>query len=326
MKISVIVPVYNTEKYLPRCVESLLSQSVKDIEIILIDDGSSDHSPELCDEYGENNDNIRVLHKENGGLSSARNAGLNIATGDFISFLDSDDAYHKDFLKIMLWEIIEKNCDIAQCDYVRFEGTPPKDVDTYGYNSAVYDLKEIMVSDYSRMEHLFETSVCVKLFKRSVFDNLRFDETIMYLEDVHIKPKIMCNGNRFVDINLPLYYYFKSSEGLVSNRKNTKHYNILVDINVNSFLWDRDMPEIEIITQNKLFSCLYTFGKISKYYEKDLLSEIREMIIGFYDDKIFVLDNSVVKHLYKLLKAEKYMALRTISSLTYDIYKKGRQR
>ena len=113
---------------------------------------------------------------------------------------------------------------------------PPKDCDTYGYNSTVYDLKEIMVRDYSHMEHLFETSVCVKLFKRSVFDNLRFDESIKYLEDVNIKPKIMCKGNRFVDINLPLYYYYKSPEGLVSNRKHTKHYNILVDIGRNTFL------------------------------------------------------------------------------------------
>ena len=326
MKISVIVPVYNTEKYLQRCVESLLSQSAGDIEIILVDDGSGDNSSALCDEYGESYDNIKVIHKENGGLSSARNVGLDAAQGDFISFLDSDDAYHKDFLKIMLWEIIENNCDIAQCDFVRFEGETPKDCETYGYNSSVYDLKETLVYDYTHLKHRFETSVNSKLYKKSVFRDLRFDENVKYLEDVDIKPKIMFKGNLFADIDLPLYYYFKNPKGLVSNRKSTKHYNIIVDININKYLWDRDVAEIELITQNKLFSCLYTFGKISKYYEKDTLSEVRERIIGFYDDKMNFVNSRLVKHLYIFFKREKYSALRVTSVLTYDIYKKAKQK
>ena len=326
MKISVIVPVYNAERYIQRCVESILNQSAEDIEIILVDDGSGDGSGEICDEYGDNYDNIKVIHKENGGLSSARNAGLQAATGDFISFIDCDDVYHKDFLKIMLWEMIEKNCDIAQCDFVRFEESLPKDCETYGYNSSVYDTEEVLVRDYVHMKHTFETSVCVKVYKKFVFENLRFNENIKYLEDVEIKPKIMALAHRFVDVDLPLYYYFKNTKGLVSGRAKRKHFNIIADINVNKFLWERDTPEIDIITQNKLFSCLYTFGKIGRYYEKDMAEEVRERIIGFYDDKIRDLKSPLVKYLYKLLKREKYTSLRVVSALTFDVYKKVCQR
>lgn len=93
MEISVIIPIYNTEKYLKQCVDSVLNQTFRDTEIILVDDGSTDNSPEMCDRYAENDKRIKVIHKENGGLSSARNAGLDIATGDYIAFIDSDDFY-----------------------------------------------------------------------------------------------------------------------------------------------------------------------------------------------------------------------------------------
>ena len=100
--ISVIVPVYNTEKYLGRCVDSIINQTYTNLEIILVDDGSPDNSPAICDEYAKKDQRIKVIHKENGGLSSARNAGLDIAKGDFISFIDSDDWVEKDLFEVLV--------------------------------------------------------------------------------------------------------------------------------------------------------------------------------------------------------------------------------
>ena len=98
MKVSAIVPVYNVEKYIYRCVDSILNQTFSDFELILVDDGSPDNCPQICDEYAKKDSRIKVIHKENGGLSSARNAGLDIASGEWISFIDSDDWIHKDYL------------------------------------------------------------------------------------------------------------------------------------------------------------------------------------------------------------------------------------
>ena len=106
-KVSIIVPVYNVEKYVERCIESIIKQSYKNLEIILIDDGSKDNSGKICDEYAEKDNRIKVIHKKNGGLSDARNTGLNIADGEYICFIDSDDYIHKDLVKDNLEKLIQ---------------------------------------------------------------------------------------------------------------------------------------------------------------------------------------------------------------------------
>ncbi len=115
-KISVIVPVYNVEEYLNRCVESILDQTFEDFELILIDDGSSDNSGSLCDEFAKNNSNIKVLHLENGGPARARNKGIEIATGEYIGFADSDDYCHPNQFE-KLYQNAKNNSDIAICSF-----------------------------------------------------------------------------------------------------------------------------------------------------------------------------------------------------------------
>ncbi len=114
-KISVIVPIYKVEEYLHRCIDSIINQTYTNLEIILVDDGSPDNCPMICDEYAKKDSRIRVIHKKNGGLSDARNAGLEIATGEYIGFVDSDDWIHKDMYHILYKNIIEKDADIAEC-------------------------------------------------------------------------------------------------------------------------------------------------------------------------------------------------------------------
>ena len=121
-KISVVVPVYNVEKYLDRCVESILVQTFQDFELILVDDGSPDNCPQMCDNWAERDSRIRVIHKENGGLPDARNYGINAACGEYITFVDSDDWVEKEFLETLYQGMIQNNADVVQCNYQQVYG------------------------------------------------------------------------------------------------------------------------------------------------------------------------------------------------------------
>ena len=116
-KVSIIVPVYNVEKYLDKCIESIVNQTYRNIEIILVDDGSPDKCPEICNEWAKKDDRIKVIHKENGGLSSARNAALEIAQGDYITFVDSDDWIENDMIQSMLTCAAKNDADIVCCGF-----------------------------------------------------------------------------------------------------------------------------------------------------------------------------------------------------------------
>ena len=119
MKVSIIVPCYKVEKFLRTCIESVLQQSYNKWELILVNDGSPDHSGKICDEYERIDNRIKVVHKKNGGLSSARNAGLDIMTGEYVTFLDGDDFWHKNYLQYLM-TLLKKDCaDIVQCSFVR---------------------------------------------------------------------------------------------------------------------------------------------------------------------------------------------------------------
>jgi len=131
-KISVIVPVYNVEKYLAKCIDSILAQTFTDFECILINDGSPDNSPAICDEYAKKDERMKVIHKENGGVSSARNTGLDIAQGEWITFADSDDWVDENYLELMYSNAIKNNCDLSICGF--------KSVDEKGNINAVFSI------------------------------------------------------------------------------------------------------------------------------------------------------------------------------------------
>ena len=119
--ISVIVPVYNVEKYLRQCLDSVLAQTYRELEIILVDDGSTDGSGAICDEYATRDSRIKVVHQQNGGLSSARNAGLDLATGEYVAFVDSDDYIHETMLELLYQALVENNADTVICNFERVD-------------------------------------------------------------------------------------------------------------------------------------------------------------------------------------------------------------
>lgn len=201
--ISIIVPIYNTEPYLQRCIDSILHQTYRNLEIILVNDGSSDACPRICDEYSLKDNRIKVIHKNNGGLSSARNAGIDIATGQYIGFVDSDDFIEDDMYGALLSACLKNNAEISMCGryYVR-EGkaiphfTLPNQVIWNNKNA----IKNLL------MWNNIDSSACDKLFKNALFEGVRFPQGLI-TEDIFIIPEIIDKANSIIHIGKPKYYY-----------------------------------------------------------------------------------------------------------------------
>ena len=223
MTVSVIVPVYNTEKYLHTCVESLLGQTYPDLEIILVDDGSPDGSPFICDEYVNKDLRIKVIHKENGGLSSARNAALDIATGEYVSFVDSDDYLHPDAIAKAVDVLLKTGADACMFShYVLNECccTPvklPLEKELY-LEEEVHS--EILPKFFgkTKSDAELEGFVCRQVFKREAIGNLRFkSEREYFAEDIVFDIEIYSKVKSFAVVNEPLYFY-RYVESSLSNR------------------------------------------------------------------------------------------------------------
>mgnify|MGYP002734883168 CR=1 FL=1 len=190
-KVSIVVPVYKVEKYLNRCVESLLAQTLSDIEIILVDDGSPDHCPQMCDEWAEKDARIRVVHKENGGLSSARNAGLRAAAGEYVGFVDSDDDVEAVMYEKLLAVIEREQVDFVMSDYVRIPADGKKYLKTLDIRAGRYDrtalVKEIFPSlimgenvDYGPLLSVWHCLYDMNFLRQK---DLWFDEEVKWSED-----------------------------------------------------------------------------------------------------------------------------------------------
>lgn len=221
--ISVIVPVYKVEKYLNRCVESILAQTYKNIEIILIDDDSPDNCPKICDEYSRIYSNIKTIHLKNSGIgvSGARNAGLDHSNGEYIAFVDSDDYVHCE-LFLQLHKLLDKHptANMSICSYQKVNEETKK-------FDGLTIRKEMLLDVQGAMNLIIEdqiyTAVWSKLFKRSCFENLRFPVG-KHNEDMFLMPSIFLKAKHIVYCPLPLYYYFQDNESLCRSKFN---YNML---------------------------------------------------------------------------------------------------
>ena len=179
--ISVIVPVYNVEKYLNRCVDSILAQTYTNLEVILVDDGSPDGCPAICDAYVKKDKRVKVIHKANGGQGTARNAGLDIAKGDYISLIDSDDWIEKDFIKILHNYIINNDADLVICNYNEVNEQDQiikhSNLQYKVYKSNKFDLL------FNQIDTVPVIVPWNKLYKKSVFSNLRYADTRIYEDE-----------------------------------------------------------------------------------------------------------------------------------------------
>lgn len=226
-KISVIVPIYNVEKYLVHCIESIINQTYKNLEIILVDDGSLDNCPTICDEFAKKDSRIIVIHKKNGGLSDARNAGLDIATGEYIGFVDSDDYISTDMYRILFNRLSEKDADMAICNYLCVD----EDYELLrGKNDVLpiddeYIDADKFVEGYTGKYGWYYVVAWNKLYKRKLFENLRYPIGKKH-EDAFLIHRIVYKSRTIACIKAGLYYYVQRPGSIMAEKFSVKSMDI----------------------------------------------------------------------------------------------------
>ena len=217
--ISVIVPIYNVERYLEKCVDSILNQTYQHLEIILVDDGSPDNCGAICDQYSAADQRIKVIHKQNGGLSDARNAGLDLACGDFIAFVDSDDTIMPEMIKKLYQRIDIDRSDMAFCGY--------KQVNQYGDVLSEVFLPDNVLTGYEALKISYEkngvlfTIACNKLYKKQLFQNTRFPVG-KYHEDEYTTYLVLDQCSRISIIRETLYIYYQRADSIMQEAYSVK--------------------------------------------------------------------------------------------------------
>lgn len=203
--ISIIVPVYNCSKYLPRCIESILEQTYTNLQIILIDDGSIDNSGKICDEYAKKDYRIKVIHQANAGVSAARNAGLKIARGEYISFVDSDDYLETDMYSYLYKLIIRYHTFISVCNFYYVSTHNESKASPVVNNETCFSAAEAIEKLLSQL------FVWNKLFKASLFQNIKFDEKCSYGEDIPICLAVFEKA-KLISYGTEAKYYYRQNE------------------------------------------------------------------------------------------------------------------
>lgn len=317
--ISVIVPVYNVEKWLNKCVDSILGQTHKNLEVILVDDGSPDRCGEICDEYAKKDARVKVIHKENGGLPDARNKGIDASIGEYIAFVDSDDYIASDMYEEMLAKMTEHGADMAVCGVYN--------ISPYRSNiSSVCDDVKVMTNDEA-MEAYYSTqligcSACNKLYKNVLWKEFRFPKGIC--EDIRIFYKVLASTEKLVHIGKAKYYYnvressiMHSSfnpELLILNEAIDEEYEAVKNRypNVCKKLWDKRIEiRVDIIK------------KIACSSEEKRFNEALDEMLRFlsknepYDEKLKKVVHQIVKH------RERYIAKVKLQKNLKELLKKA---
>lgn len=212
--ISVIVPVYKAEKFLDRCVSSILNQTYKNLELILVDDGSPDKSPEMCDGFAKKDSRVKVIHKKNGGVSTARNAGLEVAAGDYIAFVDSDDWIEPDMYQKMMAAAESYDCDVVMCDCVK-DFPDHSEVYTHDIRSGFYDAAQLKKEYYPHLlimenvEYPATISNWTLLWRSTLnTSNQRYQAGVRYSEDLLFGAKLLRNASSFCYLKGEAYYHY----------------------------------------------------------------------------------------------------------------------
>lgn len=208
--VSIIVPVYNLEKYLSKCLDSILAQTYKNLEVLLIDDGSTDGSARICDDYQNRDARMIAIHKENGGAADARNLALDKCTGDYVTFIDGDDYVAEDFVERLVQIMAEKDADIAICGWNNVEGDKVEPFCANNGEIKVYNTEQAL--EVLLYQEEFDSAMWPKLYKRELFDGIRFPKGNLY-EDIAIIYKVFMRAAKVGYVNYAGYFYLLRESG-----------------------------------------------------------------------------------------------------------------
>ena len=224
--ISIVVPIYKVEEYMKQCVDSLIKQTYKNIEIILVDDGSPDNCGEICEKYREIDSRIVVIHKKNGGLSDARNYGIKVCKGEYLVFVDSDDYVADNYIEVLYDALKKENADISVAELKKFfdnEDVVIHEIENIEISS--YNSKDVM-GLYFTDKAIVMTTAWGKMYKCSLFDKISFPKGRLH-EDEFTTYKLMDKADRIAYTNLPVYFYRQREESIVNCTYNIKRLDIL---------------------------------------------------------------------------------------------------
>lgn len=273
-KISVIVPVYNVEKYLSQCLDSIIHQTYKNLEIILVDDGSTDSSGLICDNYSQKDKRIKIIHKCQGGLSAARNAGLKIATGEYISFIDSDDFIDKNMYSILINNTQKYNSDIVWFNYYNYYSKKHFINSSIIKNNDLYDLSSSDKIKFAKnlfYQYKMDAHVWAKLYKRSIFNNIKFPYGKLF-EDIFVLLPILSNAKIISTIPDCLYFYRNRSESIVNQYfkqniiKNIDFIESRIILAINYKNHFPNIPESNLFLFDVLKTAFDTLYKFDNYH------------------------------------------------------------
>lgn len=260
MKISVIVPIYNVEKYLRFCIDSILKQDYDDYEIILIDDGSTDSSPNICQEYEWNYSNIKYYRKLNGGLSSARNFGLNRASGEWVIFIDSDDYWTSTKCLATLFSVAQR----CNSEIVRFEYTAVDENNFFLYEHPIDRKRTIYNRSISSYE-MFHTAIAgeffavLYMFKKTILEDISFDEGLTFQEDVNFIMRLFALKNLTCSYIPDRFYAYRKRDKSITTTPNIRNI-------VCSFAMCDDFYKYSLVVKDNKLAQEYRYYSVLKYY------------------------------------------------------------
>lgn len=265
--ISVIIPAYNIEKYIVRCLESVCRQTYPNLEIIVVDDGSSDNTGRIADDFAKKDKRITVIHKENAGVSAARNTGLDCAQGDYIGFVDGDDMIDSDMYELLMQNALKYQADISHCGY---QMVFPNRVDYY------YNTGEIFVQDNSQGVYdlvkadKVEPGLCNKLYRKELLDGIRLDENIRINEDFLFNYQMFKKAEKSVFEDVPKYHYMVRKNSASTSRLN--QHKLEDPLWVLDYMMKREKDEIYCLLEKRY---VYTLEKVSSLH----ISEDEESLL-----------------------------------------------
>lgn len=277
--VSVIVPVYNAEQYLARCIDSVLKQTYQYIELILIDDGSKDKSPVICDTYRRLGHNIKVIHQSNKGVSAARNTGLNLASGEYVTFVDADDALTSDAI-IKLVEAIEHHrADIVSGGVARVDSTGNRISLSYtqSISAKVYRNDDLMLNFLSGNAG---TSACARIYRMESVQRIRFDEGVQINEDKLFLYRCLANSRSHVYVNSIVYLYYQLADSTSHRGFSEKYFDIMAVANIiynDISITQPQLLKAAINHKTRALMELYAYMSLSKTARSKFSTQYRDI-------------------------------------------------
>ena len=295
--ISIIVPVYNVEQYLEKCVDSIINQKYKNLEIILVDDGATDSSGKLCDELAKIDNRIKVYHKENGGLSDARNYGVERATGDYIGFVDSDDYIDSEMYEELYEAIKKENVDVVECNLkIIYPDRVELFTEQKYYN--VYTKQEYL-EEYLKIEKIFG-SACVRLIKSDIAKKLKFPVGKLY-EDTYYAYDLINVADSYVIMEAPYYNYLMRENSITNARFNPRIFDLIEIVEEFHNIVYENYPELEEAADyRKMYAYFSVLNSILLEEEFKNNSFYPQIVNYFKENHIKLLRNKYITRNRKL--------------------------